>query len=314
MLNATFSSRCRSGGTLVECLAALAILGILLALLLPAVQNVREASRRTNCVSHLRQIGLAVHAYHDANGVLPVSYSPWNEGPRPGVGRSGVGWIVQILPHLEQEAVYDRLSLGFRGSFFSGGGLMRRECRAAMRSSIPLLVCPSNGSPKSESINQAEWWGIPVFMSSYKGVLGDSRLGGEASIHKTGSVPDCHSRGGCNGLFWRVTYQEPIRLADITDGLSNSAAVGEDLFQYNSRSAAFYANGDYASCFAPLNYFAAGLENANHWKDVMSFRSRHPGGVNFAFADGSVRFISEGTRQETLCQQCTRHGDSGAVK
>ena len=107
-----------------------------------------------------------------------------------------------------------------------------------------------------------------------------------------GTEPDCHHVGGCNGIFFRTNYQGPIRMAQITDGTSGTFMVGEDVPKQNDHSAAYYANGDYASCHAPLNFFPD-PPRPKDWWDVMSFRSLHPGGANFCLADGSVHFISE---------------------
>jgi prepilin-type processing-associated H-X9-DG protein len=118
-------------------------------------------------------------------------------------------------------------------------------------------------------------------------VIGDTRMGGA----HTGS-PDCHTRTKCPGLFWRHTWFSPISPANVRDGLSNTFAVGEDVVAANHHSVAYYANGDYSSCHAPLNYFPQ-PPTPDHWPSVMSFRSLHPGGAHFCFADGSVHHVSE---------------------
>lgn len=127
--------------------------------------------------------------------------------------------------------------------------------------------------------------------TNYKGVLGDARVGGNLSIHP-GRMPDCHANGGCTGLFYRVTYEEPQRLAAVRDGTSNTLMLGEDVPGQNARSAAFFANGGWASCNAQLNYYFDPPQPQNWW-NVMSFRSRHPGGANFCMADGSVQFVND---------------------
>ncbi len=282
--------RCR-GFTLVELLVVIAIIGILVALLLPAVQAAREAARRAKCTNNLKQIGLAIHNYHDAWRVIPVSIGPWSAGPRPSPERNGKGWIVSILPQLEQQALFDEFRPGFLGDFFSGGGLKDPACRDAMKTQLDVLHCPTDTSVLKNSTVQFQWDGIEVALTSYKGVIGDTRMGGGASMHP-GTEPDCHHVGGCNGIFFRTNYQEPIHFADITDGTSGTLMIGEDVPKQNDHSAAYYANGDYASCHAPLN-FVPDPPRPRDWWDVMSFRSLHPGGANFCLADGSVRFISE---------------------
>lgn len=281
----------RRGFTLLELLVVIAIIGILVALLLPAVQAARESARRMECVSRLKQIGLAVHQYYDFAKVLPIDVGPWVQGPHPAPQRNGKGWIVSILPELEQQAVYAQLLPGFEGDFISGGGLMNPACRAAMQTVLPVLHCPSDPDSLRLYSNQLEWQGIEVAVTNYKGVLGDSRVGGNLSIHP-GRMPDCHINGDCPGLFYRITYEEPQTLALVRDGTSNTFMLGEDVPEQNAASAAFYANGDWASCNAQLNYYFDPPQPQNWW-NVMSFRSRHPAGANFCMADGSVHFVND---------------------
>jgi len=282
----------KTGFTLVELLVVIAIIGILVALILPAVQMAREAARRIQCQNNLKQLGIALHSYHDVFRALPINVGPW---PPAGVVQrgqlNGKGWIVSVLPQIEQQNVFDKFSPCFAGDFMSGGGLMSPACRDMMQTQLSILHCPSDWSVERLSDTQYQWEGIDVALTSYKGVIGDTRIGGAASIHP-GTMPDCHHRGSCNGLFYRQTYREPQTLARITDGTSNTLMVGEDVPEHNAHSCAFYANNDYASCYAPLNYFPR-PPTPRDWANVMSFRSRHPGGAHFCLADGSVRFVGE---------------------
>jgi prepilin-type N-terminal cleavage/methylation domain-containing protein len=294
------------GFTLVELLVVIAIIGILVALLLPAVQAAREAARRMSCTNNLKQLALAVHNYHDVHGMLPISISPWSEQTRPTPERNGKGWIVSILPQMEQQGLYEQFIPGFQGQMFSGTGIMDPVCRPAMRTKLSVLKCPTDPNSRENTTQQYQWSGIEVATTSYKGVIGDTRMGGNGSVHQ-GTMPDCHNRVGCNGLFYRNNYQEPIRLAAITDGTSNTFMIGEDVPGQNNHSAAFYSNGDYASCHAPLNYFPIPA-TPNAWPNVMSFRSLHPNGALFALADGSVRYISETIGYTEYRELCTRAG------
>jgi hypothetical protein len=290
--------------TLVELLVVIAVIGILMALLLPAVQWAREAARRAQCSSQLKQLGLAVHMYHDIFGVMPISIGPWQQGPRPAPQRNGKGWIVGVLPQLEQQGLYDDFVPCFRGDFFTGYGLRTVACRDMLRQRLSVLECPSDPSIQQTSRDQFELVGIESALTSYKGVIGDSRL--EDSIH-SGSVPDCHMHGGCNGLFSRVSYQQPYRLADVLDGLSNTFMIGEDVAEQNHHSAAYYANGDWGSCHGPLNYFVRPPTPLD-WPNVMTFRSRHPGGAHFGFADAAVRFVHEDIDHNLYRALSTRRG------
>lgn len=297
------------GFTLVELLVVIAIIGVLLALLLPAVQMAREAARKVHCRNNLKQLGLAVHAYHDVCRVLPISIGPWWQGPRPSPQRNGKGWIVSILPQLEQQPLYDRFVPFFAGDFFTGYGIRSVGCRDLLKHQLSVLQCPSDPDVRENSREQMELTGIEVALTSYKGVLGDSKL--EGSIHP-GSEPDCHAHGGCNGLFFRVSYQEPQRLAHVRDGTSNTFLIGEDVPSHNYRSAAYYANGDYAACHAPLNYFPD-PPTPNDWFNVVSFRSRHPGGAHFCMADGSVQFVAETIDHDTYRALSTKAGGEVAA-
>ena len=139
------------GFTLIELLVAMAIIGLLIALILPAVQSAREAARRVQCKNHLKQLGLAVHGYHDLFQLLPISISPYADGPHPPPQRNGKGWIVGILPHLEQQTLFDKLAVGFAGDFFSGTGLKKPACRDAIKFSLSVLQCPSDPSVQGTS-------------------------------------------------------------------------------------------------------------------------------------------------------------------
>lgn len=301
----------RVGITLIELLVAVSIVGILIALLMPAVQYAREASRRLSCQNNLRQLGIACTLYHDASRCLPISVTPFQEGPSPELGGGGgKGWIVSVLPYLEQEPLFRALEPGFQGSFFAGDGMRTLQCRSAVQTELLVLHCPSDDSVRGLSTIQFEWEPIPVAMTSYKGVIGDSQLGGLLSKWE-GSLPDCHSSGGCNGLFYRGSGQAPVGFNSCTDGQSNTLMIGEDVPMYNRWSAAYYANGDWASCHGPINYFPL-VTPSNEWWNNMTFRSRHPEGAQFVLADGAVRFLSEQIDRALYRALSTRHGNEVA--
>jgi len=296
----------RLGMTLVELLVTISIIGAVVAISLPAVQQAREAARRMSCLNNLKQIGLALHGYHDAHRRLPVSIAPWGLGASDITQHNGKGWIVGILPHLEQRSLYDSLSPGFDGDFLSGGGIMNPVVRGAMQTRVPVLNCPSDGSVQRLSADQYQWTGIDVALTSYKGVLGDNVTGLPLTIH-AGSLPECYFFGGCNGLFWRVTYREPQAFDGIADGMSNTLMVGEDVASQINQSVAFYANGDWATCHTPLNHFV-NPSRPDDWWNVIGFRSHHVGGAHFCLADGSVRFLSEAVDQSLYRRLSTRAG------
>jgi prepilin-type N-terminal cleavage/methylation domain-containing protein len=300
----------KCGMTLIEVLVVIAVIGILIALMLPAVQFARESARRATCANKLRQLSLATHLYHDSARCLPINMGPFQIPPPVTLQLNGKGWIVSILPFVEEGPLFDRFVPGFSGDFFSGGGLIDPSLRNVVATQPSILQCPSDKvlQPSSE---QYQWQGIPVALTNYKGVIGDSRLGGLLSMHD-GSMPDCHSLGGCNGLFHRNTYREPIQMGSISDGTSNTLMIGEDQPSENFHSAAYYANGDWASCHAPPNYRPKPSRPLDWW-DVMSFRSAHPSGVQFASADGGVHFISEGIDHKLYRALSTKDGNEVAA-
>jgi prepilin-type processing-associated H-X9-DG protein len=149
-------------------------------------------------------------------------------------------------------------------------------------------------------------------------VLGDTVLWPQSSTHTDGSLPDCHHSlnrnpdtgkiEGCNGLFWRQAYWFKLKLKDITDGQSKTFMVGECVVAQDNHSAALFADGDWASCNILLNFFVPEREGDAFWWDARGFRSLHPGGAQFAMADGSVQFISEGIDHKIYRGLSTRNG------
>ena len=292
----------RTGFTLVELLVVIAIIGILVALLLPAVQAAREAARRSQCQNNLKQLALACHNHHDNKRRLPFSVSPWAEGGAP--PRTGRGWIIEALPFMEQQPLYAAFEPSRVGDMFSGGGIM--NCQPQLATIIDTLICRSDPSPRL-STNMYQLTGISVAVTSYKGVIGTSNMGGGWPDSPSG-MTDTHWMNDCNGLFFRNSYQQKLTFDKIPDGQSNTLMIGEDVSEQNWHSAAFYANGDYASSHAPLNYFPQPPDPGN-WPRVISFRSKHPQGANFAVADASVQYIPQSIDRLLYQQLCTRNGN-----
>jgi prepilin-type N-terminal cleavage/methylation domain-containing protein/prepilin-type processing-associated H-X9-DG protein len=301
--------------TLVELLVVIAIIGILIALLLPAVQAAREAARRTQCNNNLKQLGLAVHGYIDSYKKFPAGVTGWpNESGAQSymefgvvVPRTGKGWIVLVLPFFEQSALYEQfldpsVDTNFNANASNNTGIGALACRKAVQTELAGLKCPSENAPKWLSTTEYQWAPIPVAVTCYKGVIGDPMMGG-AGVGST----DCHTGPNCNGLFWRHSYRNRFTFADILDGTSNTLMLGEDVPRENDHSAWAYSNGDYASCHQPINFFPKPPAPAN-WPIVMSFRSRHPGGAQFCLADGSVRFFRQTISHNLYRALSTRRG------
>lgn len=313
--------RKQDGFTLVELLVVIAIIGILIALLLPAVQAAREAARRTQCANNLKQLGLGILNHASAKKTLPVSISyssPFARGcDAPGQPScSGIGWIVNTLPYIEQQSLFVQFTPCFKGSFFSAGGLAStvvplggQSCQQLLAIQTPMLFCPSDESVLNLEIWQPQLQSVGVKQeakTSYKGVVGDNQAAGSSF---PGSTPDCSNADyDCKGLFWRHSFLRPRKIKDITDGTSKTLMVGEDIPLYaQSTSAAYFANGDHAFCYIPLNYKPNPLK-PTEWYNNMGFRSYHGGVVQFAMCDGSVRQLPEAMDHMVYRALSTRAG------
>jgi prepilin-type N-terminal cleavage/methylation domain-containing protein len=336
----------RRGFTLVELLVVIAIIGVLVALLLPAVQAAREAARRSSCSNNLHNIGIAVLNSADANQErLPISVHQWAEdfeldgmwfGPAGGTnapsnggpGFLGKGWIVDIMPQIEMQAAHQRLlqqlktDKSFGVKIDRGLGLGHMNVRDIITTQYSLLTCPSDESAVPTD-NLWYWAPVAVGVTNYKGCIGDSAMSdGDprgpsqsefAPPGPTGSTPDCHNTAACNGLFGRNTSVRPVELNMITDGQSNTFMVGENIISQDYHSAAFFSDGDFATCGIPLNYFVLGVTpeqtKNDFWREGRGFKSLHPGGATFVMADGSTHFVSESIDGRIYRGLATRGGD-----
>jgi prepilin-type N-terminal cleavage/methylation domain-containing protein/prepilin-type processing-associated H-X9-DG protein len=278
----------RRGFTLVELLVVIAIIGILIALLLPAVQAAREAARRMQCTNNLKQLGLALHNYYDTYKVFTNQF--W----RPISGDPGAnfyyGWGTDLLPFLEQGAVYDLLAPGNEPS-----QVLPRPSRlyngvALLAQPLPAFSCPSDGSLKTN-----QFYPNP---------------------RNSTNVADQYAKSSyvCNQQVIRYYSYNPrfFSTADITDGTSNVLLLGERRLKVDPRVSRYTgailwgrtATSDSACAFHaghPINE-PNPTSGTNEYRDANSndpgcrrhaASSAHPGGANFAFCDGSVHFLSE---------------------
>jgi prepilin-type N-terminal cleavage/methylation domain-containing protein len=306
----------RSAFTLVELLVVIAIIGILVGLLLPAVQAAREAARRMQCSNNLKQLGLAIHNYYGALSVFPQGVTPRNSNPnsthRPGLLMglgNGWGWNSLILPYLEAGNVYNRFN--FEQPFDNTFNL-------SLQTDIPtpVYLCPSgtvthaNSSPvfSYDEINGAR---IPT--THYYGVMGPINL--DASNNYTGPYPFRLSQAGTNWDGFAtggiLHYLSRTKMGDITDGLSNTALVGELSWNGNKNGYRNWAMGTRSNFAGNAKNVVFGINEVPWTNDPgaltgtkyagfphrilggISFGSNHTGGAQFALGDGSVRFISE---------------------
>jgi prepilin-type processing-associated H-X9-DG protein len=233
---------------LVELLVVIAIVAVLLALLIPAVQRVREAAARTQCQNNLKQLALGLHSYHDARRAFPKAYS------NP-VNSYAWSWAVSILPHIEQTALLNSLNPDF-----ANGGMGAPSSNPTLTMSLPLFLCPTDPTGTT-----------------------NPKLGGYSKSNYVPSFEVC----------W---LQSPISITQITDGSSNTFLLGERdadkqlgaliWGRYTTTNAAAVAYG-----YWKLNTPYAGSSDGDCTRHAWG--SRHPGGANFAFCDGAVRFIQD---------------------
>jgi prepilin-type N-terminal cleavage/methylation domain-containing protein/prepilin-type processing-associated H-X9-DG protein len=287
-------THCRRGFTLIELLVVIAIIGILIALLLPAVQAAREAARRSQCQNNLKQLGLGMHSYHDTHKVYPVSLyggygDPLAVGGITQTSRS-YGPLMGMLPFLEQKPLYDICNHGVNSMAATG----------QLATAMPGFLCPSDPAPgQVTETNGFVTGGNVVGRTNYRGVMGNDWDWG-IYVNNTVTAPVGDSYRQNNGIFYPFSIERPRSSAAITDGLSNTMAFGEALFNQNFSSSGegpsyfwMHSAGSLASAAIRLNHTDEKSTASVPWHERAGFSSQHPGGVQFLMADGSARFISE---------------------
>lgn len=283
------SSR-RTGFTLIELLVVIAIIGILVSLLLPAVQAAREAARRAQCSNNLKQIGIALHLHHEANGRLPAGWVGYRDPvtkqqPLP-LGRPGWAWSVWILPYLEQESLYNnQINLELP--------VTDHRHDAARRALIPTFRCPSDSGQSRSTLG-----GFEVSTSNYVGVFGSNDL--HAAWTAAASGGQCTG----NGVFY---HNRRHRFEDILDGLSKTLIVGERATknEYYSTWIGVFPDASHA----PARVVGVAHTPPNADEDhPHNFSSHHSTGTNFLLGDGSVHWVPEAINQAVYHALCTRAG------
>lgn len=272
----------RRGFTLVELLVVIAIIGVLVALLLPAVQSAREAARRMSCSNHLKQLGLAMHNYHDTYGKFPFGWS-----------NRGAGWSAMILPMIEQKNLYDTLSFHESDNWDTYA-----PNEAVCSTLIPALRCPSAAIPRHVD-NQGITGRVPA---TYRGVASSTA---DSDDPGTSAVGRSLENSDLEGIFYGDSV---IRFADILDGSSNTYMLGEcywDTFSQDGNQMDFWYIGSpqvdpwpSATEFSEfvgstgVPYNARKIVSTSGYVKELSFSSFHPNGAMFTLSDGSVRFVS----------------------
>lgn len=232
--------------TLVELLVVIAIIGVLVALLLPAVQAAREAGRRTQCSNHLKQIALGLQNYHDTYSALPYGARARyvNNTPINNAGMFGPSWYVGVLPFCEQRALYDQIDLLEKsGQTFSSVSTDNTTIGGVVGNvKIPWMLCPSSPLPKMETPTG----GRPLTVPSYVGIAGATN-GGRENAGDLDFTEDRTSPGPCSGTLSQgglLTINRAFSLSAATDGTSNVMVVGESSdFFYDNAGGKFRIDG-----------------------------------------------------------------------
>lgn len=300
----------KSGFTLIELLVVIAIIAILIALLLPAVQQAREAARRTQCKNNLKQLGLALHNYHDTFSTFaPGAF--WNlpaYGPCPAGGHQKGSILLHLLPYIEQANLYNQWNFTVcnTDTVTAPGSTVQLRTNV-----IPGYLCPSDTSPPKNGSGYA--------IHNYAACSGANVTGGangNGACQCAAAPFAAFTRANTNpnnvpGMFtrnWRST-----NMKDCTDGLSNTILMGEVRPECSNHANAGWANSNngqgLTSTMWPINYNtcntatppnpANGCNYRCNWNPELGFKSRHVGGAQMVFGDGAVRFLSENIDMNT---------------
>ena len=323
----------RRGFTLVELLVVIAIIGILIALLLPAVQAAREAARRSQCTNKMKQIGLALHNYHDAMKCFApggISYGhAWGAGNNDPLIHNGNG-LVLLLPHLEQGPMYDQFDFRYAQCDYlrnNGSGILAGgsdpatliQPNAILATNIlPCFVCPSDdGDPLLN-----DWDGYRPY-PGLRGAKTNYDFSASAQYNGTFNSWTAYPRNMSTPYGWRRMFGEnsSAKVRDVVDGTTNTVMVVERLHDVvDGQCSAWGYRGWAASgldvgypgcnttspinnfdctcirgCWSPATVDTPGILAEWHYPG-----SKHPGGINITMADGSVRFLSETTALDVL--------------
>jgi prepilin-type N-terminal cleavage/methylation domain-containing protein len=307
--------RNRHGMTLVEMLVVVAIIGVLVGLLIPAVQQARESARRLQCANNLKQIGLALHGHHAANNSLPAGSMYWDQTydvPKPPmpaglVRNSPYTWAAAILPRMEAQGHYDLFRFDKAANDATNA--------TPMTMVVPNYVCPSDDAAANPIFDNR----CPAYLDPTRQV-GGWYLGSAGPIN--GSCNLCTTPALCcqgdstnpwgsktggkaPGLFVRSPTRYTFH--HVRDGLSNTFMVGESLPAQNSHHMAFGSNSPIAAVNVPMNSFALPAEEwqpgmtPSVWHTIqastvwhlMGYKSKHVGGCQFLMADGSTVSVAE---------------------
>jgi prepilin-type N-terminal cleavage/methylation domain-containing protein len=303
----------RAGFTLIELLVVIAIIAILIALLLPAVQKVREAANRAQCVNNIKQMGLALHGYHDVNRRFPAGFesvlspSTWTYdyagSSNQAAPDTGPGWsfFARILPYLEQDNLHRQINFSLP---------ITNAANAVARSTpVNTYFCPSDPGARSVALWPTSLGVSGLAATSYVGCLGGYPGAGTPPAPAAGIYTAAYEEPNFNGIFHRNVG---VRIADITDGTSNTIGLGERMSRFSPNGWAGVVPGA-STVFSAETAALRGQSVGDTARPAITmvtvhvrtgspnsptgspggFAGPHPGACNFLNMDGSVRAIPD---------------------
>jgi prepilin-type N-terminal cleavage/methylation domain-containing protein/prepilin-type processing-associated H-X9-DG protein len=295
------------GFTVVELLTVLGILALVLAVLIPAVQAARESSRHVVCTNHLRQIGLALNAYHGVNRCFPMAAL---NGLYPESFKGGWGWHVAILPFVDQQPLFDTLQpngpSGFLRDYFERHGTIV----AGSETVLPVYRCPSSGQPPRTIDHGWRLYGQPQY--PYRLGYGSTDYKGCTEFHSLMVPQGSQCPLGCNEYTVEKNRRYCLRgcsfrLKHVQDGASQTLAAGESGHPGEHDQATSASVGITGTAFdvgfitrLPINSTVITSDTRGERRPQHGAAySEHPGGAQFLFVDGSVHFLGEGIDKAT---------------
>ena len=338
-----FQERRRSGFTLIELLVVISIIAVLIALLLPAVQAAREAARRSQCVNNLKQIGIALHNYHESQSLFPPGYvssidptildacNQDTENSNSVDLGPGWAWGSMILPQMDQQPLYNGINFSLSVAFAAND--------TASTTVLNVYLCPSDSGPSvvpvfkdpPDPAQPGTYTGSAIVdtlaRGNYVGMYGLGEICSQSGANDSPNNNGAGPAGTHAGIFYR---NSGTSIAAILDGTSNTIAVGERSHNLSYVTWTARSIGGWLGKTSPIEggtdqfnpspeecwtqvLGPAGLEDGNRTVNqaeahVEDYWSRHPGGANFLFADGSVHFVKDGINPLVYRGLATRAG------
>lgn len=317
-------NRRHRGFTLIELLVVIAIIAVLIALLLPAVQQAREAARRSQCKNNMKQLGLAMHNYHDTFNMFPI-------GQRGGTTQPN--WKVGVLPYLDQAPLFTKLN--FADSFWSGATGANTALRGVK---VPVYNCPSSALPRDDSVSTYTS-GQNMQIMDYIGIAGaypDPNARVCTAVGQSGTSPSTY--GGYWSNAGLLLMNEGKKIRDVTDGASNTLIVAENSGSVGGKDlrTGYFTGWSGCICRGPLpidmtncphptsgatDAWGTGVSTIRYAPNTANntlaggryvydgntiLNSYHTGGIHVLLADGAVRFISDNIHLLTLQRLAVR--------